>query len=233
MSGSPRRRQVPVAQRRAQLADAALRVMKRDGAWTVTTRAVAAEAGVPHGSVHYAFTTKEALLEAVIVADTEHAIAYLLAAAQSGTPAQALAAATGAYAQAVRSDPETELVLQELTLMAAREPRLRDLMTRSHETYRAGMTALLTELARRHDARWDAPVGAVADHLLGALFGAGTMWLVERDDARFDAALADLASATAARLVRLDPSPAGRGTCTHGGRGDRDPNPAADDSSGL
>ena len=205
MSGSPRRRQVPVAQRRAQLADAALRVMKRDGAWTVTTRAVAAEAGVPHGSVHYAFTTKEALLEAVIAADTEHAIAYLnAAAARSGTPAQALAAATGAYANAVRSDPETELVLQELTLMAAREPRLRELMTRSHETYRAGTTALLAELARRHDARWDAPVDVVADHLLGALFGSGTMWLVERDDARFDAALADLARATAARLIGAD-----------------------------
>ena len=85
--------------------------------------------------------------------------------------------------------------------MAAREPRLRELMTRSHETYRAGTKALLTELARRHDARWDAPVDVIADHLLGALFGAGSMWLVERDDARFDAALADLARATAARLI--------------------------------
>lgn len=196
-----RRKQMPVAQRRAELAEAALRVMRRDGAWTVTTRAVATEAGVSHGSVHYAFSSKEAMLQAVIVADTEHAVNYFARAGQSGeTPGQVLGAAFRAYAASIKDDPETELVLQELTLMAARDPALRDLIQQSGAEYRAGAERLLNDLARRCSGEWDAPVPLLAEQLLGAMFGLGIAWLVDRDDALLDAVLDDLARTTAARL---------------------------------
>lgn len=204
-----RRRQVPVAQRRAELAEAALRVMRRDGAWTVTTRAVAIEAGVPHGSVHYAFSSKEAMLQAVIAADTEHAVNYFARAGETGgTAVQVLAAAFRAYTDGIKADPQTELVLQELTLMAAREPALRDLIAQSGAGYRASVERMLTDLARRCGGEWDASVGLLAEQLLGTMFGVGIAWLVDRDDALLDAVLEDVARSTAARLrVRTESDP--------------------------
>ena len=194
-----------MAQRRAELAEAALRVMRREGAWTVTTRAVAAEAGVPHGSVHYAFSSKEAMLQAVIAADTEHAVTYFARASESGgTPAQVLATAFRAYTDGIKAEPQTELVLQELTLMAARDPQLRELMEESGAGYRAGVERLLTDLASRCGGHWDAPVALIAEQLLGTMFGVAITWLVSRDDALLDATLEDAARATAARLRRAE-----------------------------
>ena len=40
----------------------------------------------------------------------------------------------------------------------------------------------------------------LAEQLLGAMFGLGIAWLVDRDDALLDAVLDDLARTTAARL---------------------------------
>ncbi len=196
-----RRPQLPVAQRRAELAGAALQVMRREGAWALTTRAVAAEADVPHGSVHYAFASKEALLEAVIQEDAERGVAAIRAAgAAGGSTREVLARASRAYADSVRADPAAELVQQELTLMAARDERLRPLAQQSTSGYRAGVIGLLDDLAARCGGSWDAPSGVIADQMLALLFGAGIDWLVTRDDARFDAALDDAARMFAARL---------------------------------
>ena len=52
--------------RRAQLIAAAREVLERDGMAGATLRAVAAQAGVPLGTVHYIFATKEQLLRAVL-----------------------------------------------------------------------------------------------------------------------------------------------------------------------
>ena len=52
--------------RRAQLIEAATRVVAREGVAAATTRRIAAEAGVPHGLVHYWFTGKDELLEEVV-----------------------------------------------------------------------------------------------------------------------------------------------------------------------
>src|SRR5215469_9316126 len=63
---SPRRR--PDADgRRAELVEAAGRVVARDGVAAATTRRIAEEAGLPHGLVHYWFASKDELLEEVIM----------------------------------------------------------------------------------------------------------------------------------------------------------------------
>ncbi len=82
----PRRAHLPVAERRAQLVAAAMRVMQRDGAWSLTTRAVAREAGVPLGAVHYAFASKTDLVRAVFQADRERSTAVLMRAVEAGGP---------------------------------------------------------------------------------------------------------------------------------------------------
>jgi AcrR family transcriptional regulator len=52
--------------RRERLLDAAVAVIRRDGAAALTLDAVAAEAGVTKGGVLYHFTTKRALVDALV-----------------------------------------------------------------------------------------------------------------------------------------------------------------------
>ena len=61
---------LPVAERREQLIEAALSVASRDGIDAATVRAVAAEAGVSLGVVHYCFQDKDELLRAMAHAIT-------------------------------------------------------------------------------------------------------------------------------------------------------------------
>lgn len=78
-----KRSHVPLEQRRSELVETAVRVMARDGAWALTTQAVAAEAGVPHGTVHYAFSSKDELLRAVLRRDL-NGLAALIETARDG-----------------------------------------------------------------------------------------------------------------------------------------------------
>ena len=57
---------VKASERRAQLVVAARAVLCRDGVAGTTLRAVAAEAEVPLGTLHYVFPTKELLITAVL-----------------------------------------------------------------------------------------------------------------------------------------------------------------------
>ncbi len=65
-ASSQRVPRVSLADRREQLIDATIQVMRRDGVRSVTMRAVAAEAKASLAAVHYCFDAKEALLEAAI-----------------------------------------------------------------------------------------------------------------------------------------------------------------------
>lgn len=192
-----------MAQRRAELTAAALRVMARDGAWALTTRGLAAEAGVPHGSVHYAFSGGKAeILRAVLAADTESAVQiFSTVAAGGGSAHEVLARAFSGFVDRVVADPETELVLQELTLMAVRDPDLEGLMVESNQAYGDSLGALLDDLARQVGGTWELPVPVLVEQLLGVLFGSTQSWLVHRDEELLRAALADAAGMLGARLT--------------------------------
>lgn len=199
---TPKRPHVPIAERRRQLADAALRVMARDGAWALTTRAVAAEAEVPHGTVHYAFSGgKEELLRAVVEADVDRAADVLdVERLGEGSAEEVLGRVLGSYADSLIAEPAAELVLQELTLMGARERELGAVVEGSTDEYRAMTVRLLEALAARSGLTWDGDVVTIAEQLLGLTFGVSESWLITGDDDRLRAALADAAVMFAARL---------------------------------
>ncbi|OFR88908.1 hypothetical protein HMPREF2863_00465 [Micrococcus sp. HMSC067E09] len=200
-----KRTHVPLEQRRQELTETAVRVMARDGAWALTTRAVAKEAGVPHGTVHYAFSSKNELLREVMRLDISHL--NDLAATQREreiSSAQdvrhAVAEVFTAYADSVMADPDTETAYFELSLMAAREPELRALSGQSQGEYRAVVAQLLEDMAARTGLAWDADVALVAEQALSGLFGAAVGWLEHRDDALFRALIDDAAEVLARRL---------------------------------
>lgn len=202
----PRRRNVPIEQRRRELTEIAVTVMARDGAWALTTRALAKEAGVPHGSVHYAFSSKDELIRSVVQLDLTHLAD--LALRQQDRPmrgpedvAGALAELFATYADSVMADPEREIAYFELSLMAARDERLRDLVAKSQEQYRDTMVTLLSRLAENAGLRWETDVALIAEQASTLMFGAALSWLEQRDDALFRAVLQDASVLVGHRLA--------------------------------
>jgi AcrR family transcriptional regulator len=180
-----------------------MRVMQRDGAWSLTTRAVAREAGVPLGAVHYAFASKTELVRAVFQADQERSTAVLMRAVEAGgSPAEVLTRALSGYVDSVITDPGAEMVLQELSMMGGRDEDLHALARESTEQYRRDVLDLLHRVAGASGGTWSGDVEVLAESVLGLLFGASLNWLCTGDDALFRRCVTDAAEALAARLVR-------------------------------
>ena len=204
-----KRAHLPVEQRRAQLVAAAMQVMQREGAWSLTTRAVAREAGVPLGAVHYAFGSTAELVRAVFHADRERSTALLeRAVGAGGTPAEILTRAFVGYTDSVIADPGAEMVLQELTMMGGRDDDLRDAARESTEQYRSDVLDLLHRLAEASGGTWAGDVVVLAESVLGLLFGASVNWLCTGDDDLFRRCAEDAAQTLATRLMpgRTPPS---------------------------
>ncbi|MDK4274073.1 TetR/AcrR family transcriptional regulator [Corynebacterium pseudodiphtheriticum] len=125
-SGSQQsRKRIPAEQRRRELTAVAHTVMARDGAFGLTTRAVAKEAGVPHGSVHYAFHSKDELIRAVVRDDIDRSTAAFrrFAAPEANTSEHAGSPAEQATGSAATPDhaasPAEQAVSPEGILHAA------------------------------------------------------------------------------------------------------------------
>ncbi len=209
MTEAAKRVHVPVAQRRAQLVEAAMTVMLRDGAWGLTTRAVAAQAEVSLGALHYAFDSKADLIGAVFAADVDSAAAVVSEAMDAGgSPETMLRRALRSYAEALRKAPTAELVLQELTLMGVRDDALRVLVSQAVKDFRAEIARFLAHVggaagagvaSGANDAR--VPIAVLAESFFAQLVGLAQNWLSTGDDALLDACLDDLAVQMAARLA--------------------------------
>lgn len=229
-SGSQQsRKRIPAEQRRRELTAVAHTVMARDGAFGLTTRAVAKEAGVPHGSVHYAFHSKDELIRAVVRDDIDRSTAAFrrfAAPEQANTPEHAgqaagsdatpehaaspaeqavspegiLHAAFASYADNLIGDPWEEAAQQELALMCARDEQLRVIMQESNASYRELIGSILDYLAAATGKTWAQPADMLAENILGALFGTAQLWLIDRDNDTLYASLATLAKVYAAQL---------------------------------
>ena len=193
-----------VAERRAALVEAALRVMVRDGLAAGTTRAVVAEAGMPLAAFHYAFTSRDELL-----AELVHRVvgSELSAAATLMTPGTDLAgclrqAVTG-YLDHLEREPGLEQLMLELTLHAVRDPALRPLAARQYAVYTTAATRLLEQAAELSGARWRRPPAELARLLVTLVDGATTTWLVDRDTAATRAVLDAAVDQLVARHAEL------------------------------
>nr|WP_255480172.1 TetR family transcriptional regulator C-terminal domain-containing protein [Quadrisphaera sp. RL12-1S] len=163
---------------------AALRVVEREGLPALTTRRVAAEAGLPLGTVHYWFTDKRQL-----VATTTDALLQEVRERSAGATDL-----RDAHRRLAAVPAGRQLALVELTTAALRDPALADLARQQYAAYRATALQQLAELVPRADA--DLPGGseALATLVVAVLDGLTLSTLAEDDDegrgrARADAAV--------------------------------------------
>lgn len=181
-----------VAERRRELVDAAVRVIARDGVAAATTRAVVAEAGMSLASLHYAFPSREHLIEAVIAEVTaqerraaECGLLPVATAAEvgpAGPPALEEVIATGLerYVDLLAERPEREQALLELALHAMRTGQ-RGALVAQYAVYQESARASLSTAALAARSRWTVPLDEVARALVMTTEGLTTVWLADRD----------------------------------------------------
>ena len=152
---------------RARLLDAAARLIVSEGWGAVTTRKVAALAGLRPGLVHYHFdTVNDLLIDAAL--ETAHKEVEGVMAMLGGVPEGREGLAIALAGIASYSVEESAAILSsEMLLAATRNERLRVELTRLLTRWREMVTGWLQEHGATEDAEGTAVVlGAVIDGLL-------------------------------------------------------------------
>lgn len=199
--------------RRAELLDAAVRVMAVTGVAGASTRAITAEAGLAHGAFHYCFGVKEELLGALLRQEVEAVVAQLASAEDpAGLPLEdAVAAVLRAELDRVRREPDRQRVLVDLAATVQRIPALADLPRWEHGRYVEETRRRFAAAGIDGDRAERSAVLAVAG--MTGIVGA---WLAHRDagaDANADAsadAVAERAVVDLARALALLAGDGGR-----------------------
>ncbi len=194
--------------RRAALVQAALRVVAERGVSAATTRAIVAEAGMSLASFHYVFTSRDELMSELVsfvVAQQERALAPVLASNDGAAPIElrdAVRAGLQTYFEVVRSDPDREKAMFELTHYAMRSPELEPLARLQYDSYYALAENALSVASELTGADWDRPLHEIATLLVVLTDGLTISWLVNRDDAAAESIM-DFAAESVARLATL------------------------------
>ena len=175
---------------RTTLLRAAVAVVDREGLDAVTTRRVAEEAGLPHGTVHYWFADKADLLRGVMDIMLEDARATIV----GETPRQALdATLTQIHEGFVDLPMGRQLALLEFTLAAARNESLRPLALQLYEVYASAGREILAPWADEAEESLPGGTHALA-RLVAAVIDGLTLAGIAGSDPRELAAARDLFS---------------------------------------
>ena len=149
---------LPVAERREQLIEAALNVASREGIDGATVRAVAAEAGVSLGVVHYCFRDKDELLRAMAHTITQRNLARGMAEMPQEAPARDLVIGVleGLWSN-IRATRGPQLLTYELTTTSLRHPELRQVGMDQYVGSWAAAEHFLEEVERVARVTWTLP----------------------------------------------------------------------------
>ncbi|WP_369255889.1 TetR/AcrR family transcriptional regulator [Streptomyces sp. R35] len=195
---------MPLAERRRQLTEAAIRAMARDGVAKTTTRSIAAEASVSLSVFHYCFDSKQALVESVITTLTDHSVTVVKDALRPrATLEETVRAGFQAYWDHVRAHPDEHMLTYELTQYALRQPGFEHLARRQYELYSDAYAALIDQLTRSMGLQLRVPVPVLARYLAAMTDGLTLNYLVLGDESAWTEIL-DTLIAHIAGLVHDD-----------------------------
>ncbi|VEG73830.1 transcriptional regulator BetI [Actinomyces slackii] len=208
--GAPERTRLPVGERRRLLAEAALRVMKREGVAAATTRAVCSEAGMPHGAFHYCFRTKKEFYAEVLSMDVISDLSEAWSQVAHASPSEAIVTLVRALWAQVEVDADAQRVLFDLESTVLSSPDLRDLLDQQYQASLDLAAASLARLQEEAGFRFASPVRPLAGLVLAALDGATWMWLTSRDPELARSTMDQLANVLITH-IRTDQPDAGEG----------------------
>ncbi len=187
---------IAIEDRRTALLAAALRVIARDGIGRASTRAVAAEAGMPTASVHYVFDSHDALVEelvgTILAAQTD---AVSAAVGEASTVREFAGAALQGWLDRASADPDGELALHDIVAWSRASPELHHLAVAVYAQYAATVAAFVSAAEERFGVRWSVPSEDVARFVVVITDGVAARWLVDRDEAAARRSLATGADA--------------------------------------
>ena len=171
--------------RREQLVEAAIRVMTRDGVVKATTRAIAAEAGMPLGVFHYAFRSKAELMAVVTQTIAQQSKAEIDSATLSGAtddPYELVLAGLCAYFDHVVGHSDQHLVTYELTTTALRDTDLEDVAKQQYDYYLGENEKLLAAVAELMGFEFSEPISVVSRYVFSVMDGLALNWLAKGDE---------------------------------------------------
>ena len=195
---------VSIEARRAQLVEAAIKVMKREGVSKTTTRLVAAEVGVPLGILHYCFETKADLLRAAsraLAVELIEAARAAAAQAASADLATRLRLSMRAVWAAAMRDIDAQLCTYEVITWSLRENDRSGLAQDQYNEYDQSVIEVLREGAEAARVEYAHPIEALARWIFVTFDGTVLAYLVDRDEQRAFTTMDLLATAVAATAV--------------------------------
>lgn len=203
-------------ERRTQLLECALDIAERGGIAAVTVRAIAREAGISLGMVHYCFASKEVLLTEMaerLVRELSTASQMVLAAVGDAPQAHGRSGlrdlvriGLNAMWSIVEVNPNRRLLTYEiathaLRLRAAGSSVAGEIAGEQYRIMDSEVTAFLDECAVRTGTTWSEPVARIAHRSLSGIDGLVLRWLVDRDTDAIAAELGEVANSIAAKAV--------------------------------
>lgn len=196
---------VPASERATQIVTAARAVLAREGVAGTTIRMVAAEAGVPLGTLHYVFRSREQLLRAVLEQVTAELAGLVRSAIRPGMSfADAVAAAFRSYWRLVEQEPETRAAEFELMLDAVRRPNGTELATWQYGRYIGDAVGAFQAVLDSSGERLRVPLVEVVRLMIAASDGLVVQFLADPDRRR---ARGDLENVVRAVVCVADPRP--------------------------
>ena len=174
---------IAVEDRRAALLAAAVRVIARDGLGRASTRAVAAEAGMPTASFHYVFDSHDAMVEELVgTILAAQSAAVSAAVGEASTLREFAGGALQGWLDRVSADPDGELALHDIVAWSRASPVVHHLAVAVYARYTTTVAAFVAAAEDRFEVRWSVPAADVARFVLVITDGVAARWLVDRDD---------------------------------------------------
>lgn len=207
---------LPADERRAQLVESALELARGGGVGAVTVRAVAENAGVSLGVVHYCFDSKEALVVAMaetVIDQLGEAMNAAFDISREGPVPQGLDglrellhAGLKEMWPTLEATAGSQLLTYEITAYSLRHrangaAASGDIAGRQYRRMDERADHFLRTCAERSGTEWTEPIPNLSRLALAFLDGLVLRWLVDRDNAAVLADLENLAGIIAARAV--------------------------------
>jgi AcrR family transcriptional regulator len=199
---------VKAAERQEQIVAAAIRVLSDVGVPGTTLRAVAAEAGIPLGTLHYVFPSKDQMLRAVIVAVIDEVVATVHDSLQLDRGlAHALGHGVTAFWDAlVEGDVGVQVMQYELAMYSVRNEGSEGLARLQYDRYTALVTEFCEQAANAAGERCAVDFATLGRLGLAMLDGLIIQYVAGRDGRR---ARRDLDRGIQMLVTLADPQPVG------------------------